>query len=87
MIDYKNQPQTFLIKREAFQETWTVTTLGQSHDMWLEDLREWLLLRNADEVAMENALDEAYHFRESVLVVKSPRKIRSSTGIDDPQLD
>ena len=86
-VNYGHPPLELKIEREAFQDIWTLTEPdGQSHDFWLEELKEWLLLRNMDEDQMNKALDEAYHFRRVTVVITNPRKIQGKLTIDDPNI-
>lgn len=76
------------LEREKWSEIWTLTTKdGQSLDLFIEEVREWLTLRNADEFQMEKALDEAYHFGKVELIIKNPRIIRDKLTKDSPKLD
>ena len=80
-------PLVVEIEREAFSSIWTVEAEGQTFDMEVDELREFLMLRNSDEYETEKALDEAYHFRRVTLIIKNPRRVRTALTVDDPQLD
>ena len=85
-VHYGNPPLLVEIEREAFSDIWTVKAEGQTLDFWIEDLRQWLLTRNADEYELEKALDEAYHFRRVVMVISNPRVIKGPDSVDDPKI-
>jgi hypothetical protein len=88
MTFISNPPMWVQLEREKWSEIWTLTTKdGQSLDLFIEEVREWLTLRNADEFQMEKALDEAYHFGKVELIIKNPRIIRDKLTKDSPKLD
>jgi len=71
-----NSPLHVIVTREQFSIFYLIETPvnGYSEELEVEEVREWFRLRGAKEDMVEKALDQAWNFGRSEVLIKNPRE-------------
>lgn len=83
----QGQPETVQIRREPFSDFFLLTlSNGHSEELEVEDTREWFRKHGADMDRIEVALDHAWNFGSSAVVVRNFRALETERLPHAPQI-